>query len=118
VGTTIITKTFASRNHLSQKNFINQDKRYQVNPVVSCGEEEDGAVLYNPDTDNTSVVNLSGLNLWAFLQTPHSTNEIVDYLLQNYSGVSVKQATEDTKLFVETLAPDFLLELNDDNQSA
>jgi len=94
---------------------MNQNKRYQVNPVVSCGEEEDGAVLYNPDIDNTSVVNLTGRDIWTFLQTPHSTNEIVDHLLQNYSGGSVEQATEDTKLFVETLAPDFLLEINDDD---
>lgn len=94
---------------------MNQDKLYQVNPVVSCGEEEDGAILYNPDLDTTSVVNLTGLNIWDFLQAPHSTKEIVDHLLQNYSGASVEQVTEDIKLFVETLVPDFLLEINDDN---
>jgi len=92
-----------------------QDKRYQTNPVVSCGNEEDGAVLYNPDTDNTSVINLTGQELWAFLKTPHTTDEIVEHLLQNYSGVSGEQATEDTKLFIETLVPDFLLEINDNS---
>ena len=94
---------------------MNHEKRYLANPVVSCGEEEDGAILYNPDLDLTSVVNLTGLDIWDFLQAPHGTKEIVDHLLQNYSGVSVKQVTEDIKLFVETLVPDFLLEINDDN---
>ena len=47
---------------------MNQEKRYQVNPVVSCGDEEDGAILYNPDTDDSSVVNLSGRELWNFLK--------------------------------------------------
>ena len=94
---------------------MNQDNRYQANPAVSCGDEEDGAVLYNPDTDNTSVVNLSGRELWAFLKTPHSVIEIVGHLLQMYSGVSDDQATKDAEQFIETLIPDFLLEINDDN---
>lgn len=94
---------------------MKQDTRYQVNPVVSCGEEKDGAVLYNPDIDITSVINLSGLNLWVFLQTPHSTNEIIEHLVQNYCGVTVQQATEDTEVFIKTLIPDFLLEISNDS---
>ena len=94
---------------------MNQDKRYQVNPVVSCGNEEDGAVLFNPDTDDTSIVNLSGLEIWIFLKTPHTTTEIIEHLLHSYSNVSVEQATEDAEQFVKTLMPDFLLKINDDN---
>ena len=91
---------------------MNHDKRYQANPVVSCGNEEDGAVLYNPDSDNTSVINLSGLVLWDFLKTPHTPTEVVEHLLQTYSNVSVDQATEDAELFIEALVPEFLLEIN------
>jgi hypothetical protein len=94
---------------------MNQRMRYQANPVVSCGAEEDGAVLYNPDTDDTSMVNLTGQELWSFLQTARSEGEIVDHLVRNYRDVSVEQATEDTKLFIESLVPDFLLEINDGN---
>ena len=92
-------------------------RRYQVNPVVSCGEEKDGAVLYNPDTDTATVINLSALNLWLFLKTPHSTNEIVEHIIHKYSGVTAQQAAEDTKLFIETLTPDFLLIVNDGNEA-
>ena len=92
---------------------MNHNKRYQVNPVVSYGKEEDGAILYNPDTDDTSVINLSGGELWDFLETPHTISEIVEHLLQIYSNVSIEQATEDVKLFTETLVPDFLQEIND-----
>jgi len=94
---------------------MNQYKRYQVNPVVSCGNEVDGAVLFNPDTDDTSMVNLSGLEIWIFLKKPHTTTEIIEHLLYSYSNVSVEQATEDAEQFVKTLVPDFLLEINDDN---
>lgn len=92
---------------------MNQRMRYQANPVVSCGAEEDGAVLYNPDTDDTSLVNLTGQELWFFLQTARSEREVVDHLVRNYRDVSVEQATEDTKLFIESLVPDFLLEIDD-----
>ena len=92
---------------------MHHDKRYHTNPTVSCGDEVDGAVLYNPDTDDTSVVNLSGLELWSFLETPHSISELAEYLLQVYSNVSIEKATEDVELFIKTLLPDFLQEIND-----
>jgi len=94
---------------------MNLPKRYQANPVVSCGIEEDGAVLYNPDTDKTSVVNLTGLELWLFLSTSRTADEIIAYLVGNYRDVSIEQASADTKLFIESLAPDFLLEIFDGN---
>lgn len=92
---------------------MNQRKLYQANPVVSCGPEEDGAVLYNPDTDDTSLVNLTGRELWFFLKTARTQEEIVDYLVQNYRDVSVEQAAEDTKFFIQSLVPDFLQEITD-----
>jgi hypothetical protein len=61
------------------------------------------------------MVNLTGQELWSFLQTARSEGEIVDHLVRNYRDVSVEQATEDTKLFIESLVPDFLLEINDGN---
>ena len=94
---------------------MNQFKRYQANPVVSCGAEEDGAVLYNPDTDETSMVNTTGRELWFFLNTARTEGEIVDHLVQNYRDVSAEQAAEDTKVFIESLVPDFLLEIHDGN---
>ena len=94
---------------------IEHDKRLQSNPVVSWGNEEDGAVLYNPDTDITSVINLSGHELWVFLDTPRTTYEIIKPLFQIYSDVTIEQATSDVELFIESLAPDFLLEIINGN---
>ena len=94
---------------------MNQDKRYQANPEVSCGDEEDGAILYNPDTDDTSIINLTGRELWTLLATPRTQKEMIEYLIRKYSGVSAEQASEDIQLFVETLMPDFVLVTDDDN---
>ena len=94
---------------------MSKEKYYQANQVVSCGEEEDGAILYNPDTDSSSIVNLSGRQLWDFLKIPHTVGEIVEHLIQSYNNVSAEQAFEDADLFIKTLVPDFLLEIDNDN---
>ncbi|MBN1272509.1 MAG: PqqD family peptide modification chaperone [Candidatus Aminicenantes bacterium] len=83
-------------------------KRYQVNSVVSCGEEKDGAVLFNPDTNDTAVINISGRLLWHFLETPHSIKEMSLYLTEKFDDVSLEQATEDVTQFVQNLLSDFL----------
>jgi hypothetical protein len=86
---------------------------YQVNPVVSCGEEADGAVLFNPDINSTTVINLSGLLLWSYMAQPHTIKEIAELLIESYDGVDIDQATEDALAFVETLCFDFLIEVDD-----
>jgi len=90
-------------------------KRYQANPAVSCGDEEDGAVLYNPDTDDTTIVNLPGRALWAFLgmETPHTVDEMAAYLMETYRDVAAEQAAEDAARFARSLLPNFVLEADD-----
>jgi hypothetical protein len=92
---------------------MSEKKRYQANPGVSCGDEEDGAVLYNPDSDDTTVINLSGRGLWAFLETPRSVEEMAAYLVQTYCEVGAEQAAEDAAQFVQSLLPGFVLEVDD-----
>ena len=70
-------------------------------------------MLYNPDTDETSMVNLTGRELWFFLQTARTAEEIAGHLVQNYRNVSIVQAAEDAQQFIESLVPDFLLEIHD-----
>jgi hypothetical protein len=93
---------------------MSESKRYQANPVVSCGDEEDGAVLFNPDADDTAIVNLTGRALWGFLEMPRTVDEMAAYLVQTYRGVQAEQAAEDADQFVQSLLSDFLLEVDDD----
>lgn len=89
---------------------MSNQKKYRANPVVSCGEEKDGAVLFNPDINDTVVVNLSGRMLWHYLEQPHTVEELSQFLKEKYPGVSLKQAADDADRFVRDLIPDFLLE--------
>ena len=90
---------------------MSESQRYQANPEVSCGDEEDGAVLFNPDTDDTAIVNLSGRALWAFLETPRTLDEMASYLTKTYANVTSEQAEEHANQFVHDLTPDFVLEV-------
>jgi hypothetical protein len=94
---------------------MEKPKRYLSNPVVSCGEEEDGALLFNPDTNDSAIINPTGQVIWSFLATPHSLDEIAAHLAEFFQGVSTEQASQDATRFIQALAPDFVLETSDGN---
>lgn len=86
-------------------------KRYQINPVVSFRDEgDDGAILYNPDTDDSTIINPTGRTIWKLLTTPCTLDEIAAHLLATFHNVSVDQALKDAAQFIEALSPDFVLE--------
>lgn len=87
--------------------------RYKANPVVSCGEEKDGAVLFNPDTNETAVVNVSGRMLWHFLMRPRTIEDMSFYLKEKFEDVSLEQASEDVNRFIQDLLSDFLVEMDE-----
>lgn len=92
---------------------MNAPLRYQVNPDVSCGDEMDGAVLFNPDTNSTTVINTSGRLLWRYLTQPRTVDEMAAHLVESFRGVEAEQAQADATAFIETLAPTYVLEVGD-----
>jgi hypothetical protein len=85
-------------------------KTYRANEVVSCVDEgEDGAMLYNPDKDDTVVLNPSGRSIWALLSSPRTIDEIAAHLASAYPDVTREQALKDAEQFVQSLVPDFVI---------
>jgi len=83
---------------------------YRANEVVSCADEdEDGAMLYNPDKDETLLLNPSGRSIWALLAVPRTLDEIAGHLTATYPSVTREQAMQDADKFVQSLLPDFIL---------
>ncbi len=83
---------------------------YKANPIVSCGDEGDeGAVLFNPDIDDTSIVNLTGKQLWHQLETPQTAEQLVTYLAETYPDAPPDSVVDDVRQFLDTLLPDFIL---------
>jgi len=52
--------------------------RYSRNPdVVLREEDEDGALLFNPDTDRIRVLNATGLYIWKLCDGSHDLTRLV-----------------------------------------
>jgi Coenzyme PQQ synthesis protein D (PqqD) len=87
--------------------------RFVANPVVSCRAEGEGAILFNADTDNTTLINGTGLATWHYLAKPRSLDEIASYLLATFRDVPDKAAViRDADVFISDLLPEFILEVD------
>jgi hypothetical protein len=80
---------------------------YTANPDVSCREEgpEEGAILFNPDTDAILVINPTGLLIWQALAQPQTQEQIVAHLLENCEDVPPDGVGADVEAFLEMLKP-------------
>lgn len=77
---------------------------YIVNPDVSCREEgPDGALLFNPDTDQVLIINPTGLLIWQALAQPRTLAEVVAWLEERCENVPAGQVGADVREFVETM---------------
>jgi len=86
---------------------MSETKRYQANPDVSCREEgpDEGAILFNPDTDAILVINPIGLLIWEALEQPRTRDEIVAYLMESCDDVPADQVHADLETFFGALQP-------------
>ncbi len=91
----------------AQGGSMEQAKRYVVNPDVSCREEgPEGALLFNPDTDDMMVINPTGLVIWQALSRPRTQDEVVAHLLEACYEVPDQQVIADVNEFLtEVLQP-------------
>ena len=92
------------------------EKTYRANEVVSCVDEgEDGAMLYNPDKDDTVLLNPSGRSIWALLSAPRTLDEIAGHLATAYPDVTREQALKDAEQFIQSLVPHFVIPSPDEH---
>jgi hypothetical protein len=92
------------------------EKTYRANEVVSCVDEgEDGAMLYNPDKDDTVILNASGRSIWTLLSAPRTLDEIADSLVASYPYITPEQARKDAEQFLQSLVPNFVTPSTDEN---
>ena len=93
---------------------MEQVKRYLANHEVSLRDEgDDGALLFNPDTNGLLVINPTGRTIWQFLSAAHTRDEIAAYLVDFYQGVTLEQALQDSDAFLQALGAEFILETAD-----
>lgn len=80
------------------------ETRYLRNPDVSCRiEDEDGAILYNADTDGVHVINPTGLAIWEALTQPLSKADVAEHLMSVCDGAPPDRVVQDVDEFMERL---------------
>jgi len=78
--------------------------KYLVNPDVSFRpEDDDGAILFNADTDSLEVINPVAVEIWTFLAAPHTQAEVTAHLCEVCADVPREQVDQDVAEFIESL---------------
>lgn len=85
---------------------MTEEPVYIVNPDVSCRPEgEDGALLFNPDTDQILVINPTGLLIWEALREPRTQAQVVEAFSAQCEGLpDAAEVQRDVAEFLEQLA--------------
>ncbi len=78
---------------------------YDRNPDVVLREEnEDGALLFNPDTNQIKVVNSTGLHIWQLCDGHRDVPAIVEEIQQVFDGVPPEtNLNDDVEQFLDVL---------------
>jgi phage baseplate assembly protein gpV len=76
--------------------------RFLRNPdVVLREEDEDGALLFNPDTNQVKVINPTGLFIWQHCDGQNGLGGIVKSLMEAFEDAPANQVSQDVQEFLE-----------------
>jgi len=73
------------------------------NPDVVLREEDpdEGALLFNPDTNQVKVINTTGLFIWQQCGVARTLDEIIAEVQKGFDEVPSGQVTKDVQEFVD-----------------
>ena len=81
-----------------------QQTRYICNPdVVLREEDEDGGLLFNPDTSQVKVVNATGLFIWKQFGTASQLETVAEEVLKNFEEVPLQEFRQDLDEFLQDM---------------
>ena len=84
---------------------MSDSTKFMANPDVSCRiEDEEGAILFNPDSDSTQVINPIGLDIWKSIErNPRTLSEVISHIVDIYENVPAENVEEDVEGFIMNL---------------
>lgn len=78
--------------------------QYLINPDVVLREEDgDGALLFNPDTNDVKVINNTGLFIWKFCNKQKTVVEIIEGLKGSFEQIPDEEVLNDAKQYISQL---------------
>ncbi len=81
------------------------DNTYYIqNPDVNIREEdEDGALLFNPDTDQVQLTSKTGFYIWKLCAKECTVNDIVNAFKNDYDEVPGQEVISDVEEFINKM---------------
>jgi transcriptional regulator of acetoin/glycerol metabolism len=77
---------------------------YLHNPdVVLREEDEDGGLLFNPDTNQVKVINSTGLFIWKQFETAQGVASVVAAIQQEFEDVPLEEVAVDVQAFLDEM---------------
>ncbi|MBN1563807.1 MAG: PqqD family peptide modification chaperone [Anaerolineae bacterium] len=77
---------------------------YVQNPDVNIREEDsDGALLFNPDTNQVQVLNSSGMYIWKMCAKGCTVTEIITAIKANFEDVPDGEVESDVEEFIAAM---------------
>jgi hypothetical protein len=77
---------------------------YIQNPDVTLREaDEEGGLLFNPDTNQVQILNGTGVFLWGLCDGTHDLRGLIQALDQEFDLVPPEQVEDDLMQFINNL---------------
>ena len=76
-------------------------KKYVANSELVRSDEEDGCLIFNPETGSLQALNESGAYLYELLSEAHTGVELVESLLGDFEGIERTDAETDVSEFLQ-----------------
>ena len=76
---------------------------WTVLPNVVFAHEEDGALLYHPETGEVKILNETGAFIYQLLDGTHTEEDIVDELMKTFDQANQASVHADVREFIEEL---------------
>lgn len=91
--------------------------KYIQNPDVNLREEdEDGALLFNPDTDQVKLLNQTGHYIWKRCQKEVTIDQIIEAFKKDFDDVPENQIKSDIEEFVKQMVDTGFIGILEENK--
>ena len=77
---------------------------YTINPDVVLREEDlDGALLFNPDTNDVQILNSTGLFIWKLCKISQSFSSIIKAVKDSFDRVPEDKVEAEVREFIQSM---------------
>ena len=92
-----------AKKHSSKNPSLNAPNYIRNPDVVLREEDEDGALLFNPDTNQIKVLNSTGLFIWQLCDGTNDLPSIVTAMRESFDAVPGDQVTSHVTEFIDEM---------------